>query len=92
MAAAHDIIEWVRQHGEVMAISRLSVRMMEATLKEKLSIRNIDASTTCSQDFLDALRKEAGVVVGKPCPDMTLPRSGSIVRPHSATDGNRHVS
>ena len=68
MSTAYDIIQWVRQHGEVMAVSRLSVRMVEATLKERLPIRTIDASTPCSRDFLDALRREAGVVVGKPCP------------------------
>ncbi len=68
MAAADDIVEWVREHGEVLAISRLSVRTMDAALKERVSIRAIDADTLCSPQFLDVLRREASVVVGRPCP------------------------
>lgn len=68
MAAAYDIIQWLRSEGEVLALARLDVRMMEATSKEKLSVRAIGRDTVCSDQFIAALRVEASVVVGKPCP------------------------
>ena len=68
MATAFDIVQWLRSNGEVLALGRLDVRMMEASSKEKLSVRAIDRTTLCSPEFLDALRREASIVVGKPCP------------------------
>ncbi|HEX8447064.1 MAG TPA: hypothetical protein VF649_10675 [Sphingomonas sp.] len=68
MSAAYDIIHWLDNNGEVLALARLDVRMMEATSREKLSVRAIRRDTQCSPEFLAALRREAGVVAGKPCP------------------------
>ena len=68
MTAAYDIIQWLDRNGEILAIARLDVRMMEATSREKLSVRAIDRQTVCSPEFLAALRREAGIVAGKPCP------------------------
>lgn len=68
MAVAYDIIQWLKYEGEVLALARLDVRMMEATSKEKLSVRAIGRDTACSDQFIAALRAEAGFVVGKRCP------------------------
>ena len=68
MSAAYDIIRWLDSQGEVLALARLDVRMMEATSREKLSVRQIGRDTVCSPEYLAALRREASIVVGKPCP------------------------
>ena len=68
MSVAYDIIQWLDHHGEILALARLDVRMMEATSREKLSVRAVDRDTVCSDEFLAALRREASIVVGKPCP------------------------
>ena len=68
MAAANEILQWVRRNGEVMAVSRLSVRLMDAALKERVLVRGINESTLCSEEFLREMRREASIIVGKQCP------------------------
>ncbi|WP_445193134.1 hypothetical protein ACT009_04300 [Sphingomonas sp. Tas61C01] len=68
MSVAFDIIQWLERNGEILALARLDVRMMDATSREKLSVRAIGRDTVCSPEYLAALRREAGVVAGKPCP------------------------
>jgi hypothetical protein len=68
MSVAYEIVRWLKSNGEVLALARLDVRMMEATSKEKLSVREIGPTTICSPDFIAALREEASIVVGRRCP------------------------
>jgi hypothetical protein len=63
----HKILQWVEANGEVRALSRLRIKLMPATMKEKICLDDVDVSTSVSADYLAAARAAAEQVVGTPC-------------------------
>lgn len=63
-----QIIDWAKKNGEVKAVDRIKIRALSALMAENIQIQNITESTDCSGGCLEAIRKAASEVVGKPCP------------------------
>ncbi|MDX8393654.1 MAG: hypothetical protein R8K21_03605 [Mariprofundales bacterium] len=53
------ILQWVETNGEVRASSRMRIKLMPATMKEKICLDDVDASTVVSSEYLDAARAAA---------------------------------
>lgn len=64
----YDILEWAKKNGEVKVLDRIRVHVLPVTMQEKIRINEVTPTTTCSSACLEAVRKAASNVVGKPCP------------------------
>ena len=63
-----QIVEWVKTHGEVRALDRIRLKVLSASIDEKIVLSKVGRETTCSDTYLALLRKVATEVVGRPCP------------------------
>ena len=64
----YEIICWVRKHGEIQAESRLRIRTLPLTVREGISFDQIGPSTKGSPQLIDAMLREASLIVGESCP------------------------
>lgn len=64
----YSVIEWARKHGDVSTVSRLRMRVLPLTIKEHIIFDKVDANTSCSSQYLDAVRQAASELVGKEYP------------------------
>lgn len=63
----HKILQWVEANGEVRALSRLRIKLMPLTMKEKICLDDVGPTTEVSSAYLDAARAAAEEIVGVPC-------------------------
>ena len=63
-----QIIEWSRKNGEAKAVDRIAALVLPQALKEGVRLREVVANTTCSEGFVDVVRKAAERVVKQRCP------------------------
>lgn len=59
------LMERVKNEGEVKALSRLRVRILPHTLRERIFLSDVSKSTTCSEELLAIIKKEVEVVLGE---------------------------
>ncbi len=64
----YKILLWVQHEGKVKAMSRLKIRILPDVMREGILLREVNPHTSCSDDLLVKLRREASAIVGKPCP------------------------
>jgi hypothetical protein len=62
------VLEWLEEEAEVKAIARLRMMVLPYTVQEGIVISRVDRTTTCSEGLLEAARKAASEIAGKPCP------------------------
>jgi hypothetical protein len=73
MADARTIFEWARENGEVKAVDRILIKVMLLLIKNKITltaatVEKMETRLELPDDLLDAIRKAAESVVGKPIP------------------------
>lgn len=68
MTSVYNIVMWVKRSGGVKSIDRLRVKLLPRAMKEGIYFSKVTPSTSCSPEFLVALKATASAVVGKPCP------------------------
>lgn len=59
----YDLLKYVEEHGELKAVSRLRVRVLPHTLKEKIYLANVKPETQCSPELLRVVISEAKIVL-----------------------------
>ena len=64
----YNVIQWVKDNGKAHSVNRMRLKVLASTVKEGISLDKITPNTDCSDACLDAVRKAAATVVGKPCP------------------------
>ncbi len=65
----HAVLEWAKAEGEVKALDRMRMFCLGALLADDITgLQAVTPQTACSAETLDAVRKAAERVVGKPCP------------------------
>ncbi len=64
----YRILEWARVNGDVSTVSRIRMMVLPLTVKERIILDRVDATTVCSRAYLDAVRVAVKTVVGKECP------------------------
>ena len=62
------IVAWAQKEGPVKAVERINMIVLAETMKENISLKDLQADTTCSADLEKAIRKAAETVVGARCP------------------------
>lgn len=62
----HRILQWTAAHGEVQALSRLRIKLMPLSIKERIVMDDVDPQTVVSAEYLAAARKAAEEIVGAP--------------------------
>ncbi len=67
-ASLYDVLNWAKTNGEVKVVERIRLRVIGWTMREGISLANVHPDTKCSGECLDAVRRAASEVVGKPCP------------------------
>jgi len=78
MRTLHDVIQWVEENGPPHAMNRIRLRLLSRTLKARVDLDNVDEETEVSPDYLDAFKRAAIEIVGKPLPvDTTGPTGAS---------------
>ena len=64
----YDILNWAKTNGEVNALLRIRIMVLPLSVKEGIILDQVKPTSTCSEQYLHAVRKAAQEVVGKPCP------------------------
>jgi hypothetical protein len=68
MKTAHEVLRWVEENGEPLALSRLCVRMISHSVASGVDLRKANEFTQCRPDYLAILHEQASLVTGKRCP------------------------
>ncbi|MBI4396341.1 MAG: hypothetical protein HY548_04540 [Elusimicrobia bacterium] len=64
----YQILNWAKENGEVECLSRIRLKLLIHSVKEKIFIDDVGPNTNCSDEYLQEVRKAVGEVVGKNCP------------------------
>jgi hypothetical protein len=62
------VLEWAKDNGDVTTMSRVRVMVLPMTVKERIVLDRVGPATTCSTEYLEAVRRAVNNVVGKECP------------------------
>lgn len=64
----YRIMEWARVNGDVSTLGRLRMKLLPLTVKERIVLDRVTATTPCSTEYLRAVRSAVTEIVGKECP------------------------
>lgn len=64
----NSVLAWVRTNGGRTMFNRLRIKILPQTVREGVVLDEVNAETTCSEAYLEAVRKAASDLLGQPCP------------------------
>lgn len=61
-------LQWARKNGDVDTMQRLRLQLLPLSIRERIVLEKVTPETSCSTDYLIAVRRAIRDVVGKDAP------------------------
>lgn len=65
MGKLYDLVQLVKQDGDILSVSRLSLKCLEITSKHGIKLSQVTPSTECNDSLLEKVKKEAELILEK---------------------------